>query len=949
MNKIHTIVIVLIGSLLLLIGCDMIVDRPPKSDKARPIGSDLIISEVYTISPSQNYSYSWIEILNPTNRTISWMSKATPATGYVVGEGGTILQTVDNGQTWRQLSSGTASNLYDVRFQGISKGWAVGDNGTILSTTDSGKTWSPQASGVTSSLLSVFAPPPGTSGSPMVVVGKGGAALWSVNNGTNWDTASPPPGTRRTLRAVQYFSNDGALGVPTLALGDMGSGVYVSANSGTNWTYASSNLPESYIFTSMAVAAGKVFAGTRGGGVFLSTDNGTNWTAVNSGLANTLVQTLLLSGSNLFAGTQSGVFLSTNNGTNWIAVNSGLTNTNVQAFAVSGANIFAGTQGGVFLSTNNGTGWTAINTGLTNTNVQALAASGVNVFAGTNGSGIFRSTDTGANWSIDTPGLNGSFNVKALIFNGANVFAGTSGNLFRSTNNGLSWTKFGSIANTDINSFAISGANILAGTSNGIYRSNNNGNTWPSFNNGLKDNNVYAVGASGSTVFAGAFTGGNIHSSADGGGSWSTGSVNPNYGYYSFTFVRRDKGYIFGTNGAAFRTEDFGASWIFESTYVAGTIRGSFFGQYGSDGFQDGEGWACGDNGVIIKTYDEGRKWVIKNSTTTNTLNSIKFVDSLRGWAFGDRGTILYTLDGGETWTAQSSGTTANLFGSYFQALELLPPVNSSYALLIYAQRRYYYSNPNTGQVNFDVITKTDTGYVLYNPLSLQYFSSGGGIKANPSEKWKISPNGFAVFYSDSGKYYDHNGQVPGNPLTISTPIAYIPDANSFQATQGKDGFLLLQHIKSPVLWTLLPQSEVRLVRYYESGARADSQGISFIAAFDTTKTFYRDVDVVRLGNFQMTPARTQELRDFFFYSSFWTTQLTPYNMYNPLDYNNNKHTSPLPDKSSLVRYANDAGCTTCGAENYTQIQNFLLTYSTDRSFYLVDQPIPGYGSQRSK
>jgi hypothetical protein len=110
-------------------------------------------------------------------------------------------------------------------------------------------------------------------------------------------------------------------------------------------------------------------------------------------LTNTGVSALIVSGTNLFAGTGSGgVFLSTNYGTIWTAVNSGLTSNYVRAFAVSGTNLFAGTYGGVFLSTNNGTSWTAVNTGLTGYGfyVSALAVSGTNLFAGTDSGGVWR-------------------------------------------------------------------------------------------------------------------------------------------------------------------------------------------------------------------------------------------------------------------------------------------------------------------------------------------------------------------------------------------------------------------------------------------------------------------------------------------------------------------------------------------------------------------------------
>jgi photosystem II stability/assembly factor-like uncharacterized protein len=164
-------------------------------------------------------------------------------------------------------------------------------------------------------------------------------------------------------------------------------GVFLSTDSGTNWTAVKTGLTNSSV-QSFAVSGTKVFAGTLGGGVFLSTNDGTNWTAVNNGLTGSYVFALALSGSNLFAGTDGDVFLSTNNGTSWTRTSTGLTSAGVFCFTISGANLFAGTDDGVFLSTNDGNAWTAINAGLTNSFVQTFAIHGTSLFVGTEG-GVF--------------------------------------------------------------------------------------------------------------------------------------------------------------------------------------------------------------------------------------------------------------------------------------------------------------------------------------------------------------------------------------------------------------------------------------------------------------------------------------------------------------------------------------------------------------------------------
>jgi hypothetical protein len=260
-----------------------------------------------------------------------------------------------------------------------------------------------------------------------------------------------------------------------------------------------SGLPGSVINT--LVFDGKsLLAGTEGAGVFLSNNGGTTWTAINTGLTdstdNAMVNSIIVVGTHLFAGTRGGVFLSTNGGTTWTAMNNGLTNRIVYALALTGANLFAGTYGGgVFLSTNSGTTWTAVNNGLTNAKVYALALSGTKLFAGTGDGGVFLSTDGGTAW---TPVNNGLTNrsVYALALNGTNLFAGTlGGGVFLSANNGTSWTAVNTgLTNTTIGSFAVSGTSLFAGTDgDGVFLSTNGGTTWGAVNIGLVNASVWSL------------------------------------------------------------------------------------------------------------------------------------------------------------------------------------------------------------------------------------------------------------------------------------------------------------------------------------------------------------------------------------------------------------------------------------------------------------------------
>ena len=256
------------------------------------------------------------------------------------------------------------------------------ERGGVFLSINNGASWAAVDSGLPS-YIGVWSL--AVSGSNIFAGTQGMAGVYlSTNNGTSWTAA----GSGITYPYVYPL---GASSGNVFAGAD---GLYLSTNNGASWT-----LVDSLGASCFAVSGGNIFAGT-GYGVSLSTNNGTSWTLVDSFLpASSYVSALAVIGGNIFAGASGrldiedqdetiiwgvGVFLSSNNGRSWTAVNSGLTDTVVTSLAVSGSNIFAGTDSGVFLSTNNGTSWHAVNSGLV-TGITSLVVSDRYIFAAVGG------------------------------------------------------------------------------------------------------------------------------------------------------------------------------------------------------------------------------------------------------------------------------------------------------------------------------------------------------------------------------------------------------------------------------------------------------------------------------------------------------------------------------------------------------------------------------------
>jgi hypothetical protein len=252
----------------------------------------------------------------------------------------------------------------------------------------------------------------------------------------------------------------------------------------------------------MAGSRTNLFAGADFLGVFRSTDGGATWTAVNSGLPTPSpayvfsILSLAISGTNLFAATNGyGVYLSTDDGTSWTSANSGLSGFYVNALAIGPVGspaVFAGTNEGVFRSTDNGLSWDS--SGLANTTVSALAVipgpnpeifasavknSGIIILplgteskstaSAEDSTGVFRSTDNGASWTIVDSGL--ATVPYCFTVSGTNLFAAGYG-IFLSTNSGTTWIEVDSgLANRNILSLAVSGDRLYAGTNgSGVWR-----------------------------------------------------------------------------------------------------------------------------------------------------------------------------------------------------------------------------------------------------------------------------------------------------------------------------------------------------------------------------------------------------------------------------------------------------------------------------------------------
>jgi photosystem II stability/assembly factor-like uncharacterized protein len=92
---------------------------------------------------SISVSAQWYHQNSGTQSYLYDLEFVSADTGWVVGQGGTILKTTDGGTNWIQQNSNTTKNLYSVSFIDHQNGWVGGEDGVLVKTSDGGISWQP--------------------------------------------------------------------------------------------------------------------------------------------------------------------------------------------------------------------------------------------------------------------------------------------------------------------------------------------------------------------------------------------------------------------------------------------------------------------------------------------------------------------------------------------------------------------------------------------------------------------------------------------------------------------------------------------------------------------------------------------------------------------------------------------------------------------------------------
>lgn len=162
-------------------------------------GRDLVINEVFTLSPQDPSSYSWIELLNPTNHRIKMFDTIFPTSGYITGNSGTFLYSTDDGASWVPQTGAPPGTINDITSPFPDTGYICGDSGLFMKMRrdSNGVHFSPWNSPGAVDLSSIAIIRLGNIG---YVCGKGGNLWRTSSSGAIWDKQTI--GTTQNLNKV---------------------------------------------------------------------------------------------------------------------------------------------------------------------------------------------------------------------------------------------------------------------------------------------------------------------------------------------------------------------------------------------------------------------------------------------------------------------------------------------------------------------------------------------------------------------------------------------------------------------------------------------------------------------------------------------------------------------------------------------------------------------------
>jgi photosystem II stability/assembly factor-like uncharacterized protein len=532
--------------------------------------------EGMTFLTSKDSGRTWsVQTVSATKGSrINGISFSHPDTGWLCSSTGELFKSVDAGKSFTLVHQFPGRDLGDIFSSAFGNIVVCADSGKLFRSSDAGINWSAIQSPATQWLYSI-AFLDSTIG---VACGDNGVVLKTINAGAKWSLVNIG-GTTVNMRGI-HAKND------TIVMSSSGGALFASVNKGESFTTIAT--PEAGgSYNSIVFAGNKtIYTGTNMGRAYRSTNFAAGWTLMPSKTGATNWLFGVDASSPAFAAFvgRAGTVLITRSGKDSLLQTPNFTSETFRVIQRVGRTIFAGGIGGVlFRSTDNGVTWktTALPSGVQTMSCMKLISTRVSVIAGAAGKINF-SGDAGETWTGQTYGTSRFWGID--VKNNLGLAVNTIGNVYRSTNNGLSWSLASSLGNIYLYSVSIA-------------------------------DSVTAYLCTGQQEFK-------VYKTTDAGSSWFP-VFDGRDNLFGITFVNATNGIVIGDKGQIFITQDAGTTWIEQRQDSLIDLRAVTW--------YDKTIVAGGLNGVILRSTDNGETFHQMNSPTGSTIFSVDMSAPVNG------------------------------------------------------------------------------------------------------------------------------------------------------------------------------------------------------------------------------------------------------------------------------------------------------------------------------
>lgn len=414
-----------------------------------------------------------------------------------------------------------------------------------------------------------------------------------------------------------------------------------------------------------------------GSRLYQSDNNGVTWELINTP-AVAFNDIVFLPGK-VVAATNRGIFISTDNCLSWTAHSTGMLDTlfGVQCLKLAGTRLLSICNSRAYYSNNNGDSWQLSNP----TNVTegySISFSNTSVFLAT-AVGVWRSTDNGLTYTNSSTGINSpnAGIVELVEYNGLLFCHRYGSELYKSIDDGLTWqlAMNGLPTSNSTDVLSLVNSKLLFTTNDNVYEFNNALNTWNISSIGTANQGIQIIFYDQAKYFALNLEK-NLIASIDNGITWINAASGLKMGFYvDMKVTANDKLFAIGTNGS-YLLNNIDSTWnsftppLFD---FGGTATAVYSSRINSIVYGAGNKYYVATDGGVWSSLDSGATWTqhYNGLPVTNVLFTYRTVNELL--IVGDTiiaatpGGIYISIDQCLSWQQVNSSSSYTLvkYGSY--------------------------------------------------------------------------------------------------------------------------------------------------------------------------------------------------------------------------------------------------------------------------------------------